>query len=86
VDLSAFSHEAVLVWSSNLSARAFEVSNPSLSTISHSGDTLMSEALSKKEISGGVVHDLCDLAFVKVRYSSVSGHWLVTRVCKRICK
>jgi Bacteriocin-protection, YdeI or OmpD-Associated len=58
VDLSAFSHEAVLVWSFNLSARAFEVSNPSLSAISHSGDTLMSEALSKKEISGGVVHDL----------------------------
>jgi len=38
--------------------RAFEVSNPSLSDISHSGVSLRSEVLSKKEISGGVVHDL----------------------------
>lgn len=36
----------------------FEASNASLSVISHSGDTLMSEALSEKEISGGVVHVL----------------------------
>ena len=55
MDLSAFSHEAVLVWPATSSVRGFESSLPA---IAHSGDTPMSEALSKKEISGGVVHDL----------------------------
>ena len=72
MSLSGFSPKEVLVWPASVCVRGSNSSLPPM----YAPDKLMSEALSKKEIAGGVVHDLpADLKRALVSNADALATW-----------